>query len=427
MLLSRKAIQTALDFVNNGAYSATAQKVMNATVQLKGTDATGGFFVGSGVILGVGKEVSFANKTWTATTKEFTVIVSALHNLYINGDKTNKIPPRNVNALTWDQGMATSFASGVEIKFGPAPLRWGEAPSKVAAIDQVVPIFPGNIGVAGKIVNIPKEASGDDQPFQLLNLRGATNADGSTSGGANDGRTPVTGTEAVSWSYDVVLLLSKNADLYAYANSPACNFMGGKTLQALSADLVPDWNLNHTKCKVPVLGRSYRLLQLGYGMTSDPKVKLRNGKTETRPEKDKPLGKGVEDVAAPIFMTLQYKRALPLATSYIDFYYLNTEFKLPNSTQLVLADQKGILLNCQGGNNSTFSGDSGGPVIAFPVAGGTPAYLVGVNSGAGVAPSESVARQVVGPGKGTWEYDNNVVTSMGLIYAQLPDLRFQNV
>lgn len=426
MLLNRNAIQTAMDFVNDVTYAATAQKVINATVYLRG-GGSDGFFVGSGVILGAGKEVSFAKPQWTATAKQFTVIVSALHNLYINANKTTKIPPLSGSDITWDQTMATTFASGVTIQYGPAPLTWGKTPSGQAKIDQVVPIFPQNIGVDGKIVNVPAEASGDGKAFQLLNLSGRTNANGSVSGGSNDGRTPTAGTEAASWRYDIMLLLSKDPKLYAYAISDACDFMGTKTLEDLSEQFLPYWSSDDSAMKVPILGPGFRLLQLGYGNVSDPTVKMRDGTTQKRPAKDEALKKGQQDVPAPVYMRLQYKRALPLAATYADPFYLNTEHELPDGTQLVLQDQDGMLLDCKGGNDSTFSGDSGGPMVAFPVAGGAEAYLVGINSGAGVALSEGEARQAVGPGKGVWEYDNNVATSLGLICEKLPDLRFQNV
>ncbi len=426
MLLNRQAIKTATDFVADAAYAAAAQKVMNATVLLRG-GGSGGFFIGSGVILGVGKEVSFANQKWTPTAKQFTVIVSALHNLYMNADKVRMIPPLNGSAVTWDQGMATTFASGVVIDYGPAPLKWKGDPSGKAKIDQVVPIFPQNIGVDGKIVSIAADASSDNKAFQLLNLTGMTNANGTRSGSTDDGRTPVAGTEAGSWDYDVVLLLSKDPSLYTYATSGVCDFMGTKTLAELSAELLPSWSVGGNKFKVPVLDRNYRLLQLGYGDVSDSKVKMRDGTTEKRPEQDPPLAQNQPGVSAPMYMRLQYKRVLPLAATDAESIYLNTEYKLPNGTQLVLRNQAGMLLDCLAGNNSTFSGDSGGPMFAFPKDGGAEAYLVGINSGAGMALSEDKARQALSKDKGVWEYDNNVATSLGLVYAKLPDLRFQNV
>ena len=427
MLLNRSAIQTARNFAANGLYSAPAQKLMNATVELVSGGAP--FFVGSGVILGTGKEVAFDTGTqkWKATTTKFTVIVSALHNLYINADKVNKIPPLAGSAVTWDQNYATRFASEVKIRYGPAPLIWGGDPTGSAVINRVLPVFSGNIGQAGKMISVPASASSDGQLFQLVNLNGATNADGSKSGGPNDGVTPLGGTEAASWDYDMVLLLSKDATLYNYATSGDCSYMGTKTLKDLGAELLPSWSDGAGKYKVPVLGRNYRLMQLGYGLTSDPAVAVKVGVgTVKLPTADPPLGMGVPAVPAPVYQKLQYKRSLPKAASTTDFY-INTEFKLPDTTSLVLKSVGGMLLDCNGGNNSTFSGDSGGPMAAFPVAGGAEAYLVGVNSGAGVAASEVVARIAPGAQGSVWEYDNNAVTSLGLLYSDLYDLRFQNV
>lgn len=420
MLLNKLAIRTATAFAANGSYNTASQRLMNASVMLLSGGAD--YFVGSAVILGAGKEVTFTSGKWKTSTKQFTVIVSALHNLYINSDKTNKIPPLAGNAVTWSQKYATDFASQVKIRYGTGALAWNSNPTGSAAIDYVVPIFKANLNAAGKILKIGSDASEDGNAFQLLNLKGATRADGTAGGGPADaGLTPAAGSEVNSWSYDVMLLISKDAGLYTYATTGNCGYMGAKTLQSVGENLLPADN-PRLKVTVPVLGRQYRLFQLGYGKTSDPDVKVKVGVGKTkRPSADPPDSPGAVAVTAPTFQKLQYKRALPKAAAVTEFFQ-NTEYKLPNGTDLVLRHEGGILLDCRDGNNSTFSGDSGGPVAVFPVGGAAESYLIGVNTGAGAATSDGDARA-----NKVWEYDNNVVTSLGYFCENLYDLRFQNV
>ena len=353
---------------------------------------------------------------WSTTGTRFTVVVSALHNLSVNGDKKNKLPPLNGNNITWNQDYADKFAKEVKIMYGAggATMDWGSKPEATAAIDHVVPIFQSNVGAAGKMITIDADHSSDDRAFQLVNLKGKTTADGSPSGAAQDGITPVVGTEADSWSYDVVLLLSKDVALYTCATTPGkCDYMAGVDLKSLSDKVVNTWSKGAGKNMTPVMRRDYRLLQTGYGNTSDPEVpvKVGNGKT-TRPE----------TFAGATYQMFQYKRSMPKVAATASNFYFNTEYKLPNKSELVETYSGGLELNCSNGNNSTYVGDSGGPLLAFPIAGGPVAYLVGVTFGAGVATSLKSAKE-----KLVWEYDNNVATSLGYFYKNLYDLRFQNV
>ena len=101
MLLNERAGFEGRAFVENTKYARAAVKAMNATVLLRGGSAAEGYFVGSAVILGAGKEVSY-DKTKgkrSTTGTEFTVVVSALHNLSVNGDKKNNIPPLKGNDI----------------------------------------------------------------------------------------------------------------------------------------------------------------------------------------------------------------------------------------------------------------------------------------------------------------------------------------
>src|SRR5580704_5078083 len=104
MLLNQQAGIVGRAFVEDTKYREAAVKAMNATVLLQGEAEIVGFFIGSAVILGAGKEVSY-DKTkgkWSTTDTEFTVVVSALHNLSVNADKKNNLPPLNGNNITWN-------------------------------------------------------------------------------------------------------------------------------------------------------------------------------------------------------------------------------------------------------------------------------------------------------------------------------------
>lgn len=418
MLLNAQAGRLGGDFVTNPKYQQAAVKAMNATVLLRGEADTVGYFVGSAVILGAGKEVSYdKTKTkWTTTGAKFTLVVSALHNLSVNGDKKNKLPPLNGNDITWNQNYADKFKDEVTIVYGAgtADMAWGSKPQASAAIDHVVPIFQSNVGAAEKMITIDAGRSSDSS-FQLVNLNGKTTVDGSSPATGPDGITPVVGREADSWSYDVVLLLSKDKALYTYATTPGkCDYMAGVDLKSLSEKVVNDWSAGMHKVTTPVMGWDYRLLQTGYGNTSDPEVPVKGGSGMTiRPQKPS---------AGANYLALQYKRSLPKARATVDKFYFNTEYKLPDKSELVGTYSGGLQLTCFDGNSSTYVGDSGGPLLAFPVAGGSVAYLVGVTYGAGVATSLKSARD-----KSVWEYDNNVATSLGYFYKNLYDLRFQNV
>lgn len=415
MLLNKVAGQAGRTLIEGETYRALADKVMNSTVLLQGSGSAP-IFIGSGVILGAGKEVTYSGDKWNTTAKNFTVVVSALHNVFINA-KQGGIPPLSGSDITWNQTWADNFGSQVKIKYGPSGMDWGKAPSGSAAINHVVPIFQSNIGVDGKMITVAAVGSGDGQEFQLVNLNGATSATNTGGGGKNAGITPVSGAEAESWSYDLVLLLSTDASLYTYATTAgACDFMAGLNFKTdIAQKLLPDWDNPPHDGQVPVLKASdYKLAQFGYGETSDPDVPVKGGSGKTkRPEAPS---------AGAVYQKLQYKKSQAQATTTADNFYLNTEHKLPNNNPLVIPYNGGLMLDCDGGNNSTYSGDSGGPIVAFPVAGGANAYLLGVNTGAGVATSESSATD-----GSVWEYDNNVATSMGKFFDELNDLRFQSV
>ena len=416
MLLNQQARDLVDAFVVDAKYAQAAVKAMNATVLLRGSGKLG--FIGSAVILGAGKEVSY-DKTkgkWSTTGTKFTVVVSALHNLSVNGDKEKKIPPLNGNNITWNQDYADKFAQEVKIVYGAdrADVHWGSKPQAVAAINHVLPIFQSNVGATGKMITIDADHS-SDSAFQLVNLKGKTTADGGSPSGANqDGITPVVGKEADSWSYDVVLLLSKDVNLYTYATAPGkCDYMAGVDLKSLSEKVVNAWSEGARNYMTPVMRRDYRLLQTGYGDTSDPKVPVKIGKGMT---------KRPETSAGAQYQTFQYKRSEPKVRATASNCYLNTEYQLPNKSELVITYSGGLELRCFDGNSSTYAGDSGGPLLAFPIAGGPVAYLVGVTLGAGMATSLESAT-----GKSVWEYDNNFATSLGYFYKNLYDLRFQNV
>ena len=104
MLLNQQAGILGRAFVEDAKYAQAAVKAMNATVFLRGRDSELGYFTGSAVILGAGKEVSY-DKTrakWSTTRTRFTVVVSALHNLSVNADKKDGLPPLNGNNITWN-------------------------------------------------------------------------------------------------------------------------------------------------------------------------------------------------------------------------------------------------------------------------------------------------------------------------------------
>ena len=424
MLLNEQFGNLGREFVGKADYNQAAVKAMNATVLLRGSRDVPklGFFFGSAVILGPGKEVSYdrSKGKWSTTGMRFTVVVSALHNLSVNYDLKNKLPPLNDNDITWNQDYADRFKNEVTIVYGAgkADMAWGSKPQASAAIDHVVPIFQSNVNAAEKIITIDVGQS-SDTAFQLVNLKGRTMPDGSSSEAVNDGITPVAGREQDSWSYDVVLLLSKDHKLYTYTTTPGkCDYMAGVDLKGLSEKVVNAWSERDRTSITPVMrcrrSRDYRLLQTGYGDTSDPKVRVKTGDGMSfRPEKPS---------AGAITQTFQFKRSMPKASTTMEKFYFNTEYRLPNRTELVETYSGGLELRCYDGNNSTYTGDSGGPLLAFPVAGGSVAYLVGVTFGAGVATSLKSAKQ-----KLVWEYDNNVATSLGYFYKNLYYLRFQNV
>ena len=87
MLLDKYYGNLGREFVQAEKNAQAAAKAMNATVLLRGKDDPKlGFFIGSAVILGPGKEVSYnkSTKKWSTTRTRFTVVVSALHNLSVN-------------------------------------------------------------------------------------------------------------------------------------------------------------------------------------------------------------------------------------------------------------------------------------------------------------------------------------------------------
>jgi hypothetical protein len=424
MLLNEQFGHLGSEFAGKADYNQAAVKAMNATVLLRGSRDVPklGFFFGSAVILGPGKEVSYdrSKGKWSTTGMRFTVVVSALHNLSVNYDLKNKLPPLNGNDITWNQDYADRFKDEVTIVYGAgtADMAWGSKPQASAAIDHVVPIFQSNVGAAGKMITIDAGRSSDSS-FQLVNLNGKTTVDGSSPATGPDGITPVAGREQDSWSYDVVLLLSKDQKLYTYTTTPGkCDYMARVDLKGLSKKVVNAWSERDSTLITPVMrcrrSRDYRLLQTGYGNTSDSKVPVKTGNGMSfRPEKP---------TAGAITQTFQFKRSMPKASTTMEKFYFNTEYRLPNGTELVETYSGGLELRCYDGNNSTYTGDSGGPLLAFPFAGGPVAYLVGVSFGAGLATTLQSANN-----KSVWGYDNNVATSLGYFYENLYDLRFQNV
>ena len=108
----------------------------------------------------------------------------------------------------------------------------------------------------GKMITIDAGRSSDSS-FQLVNLNGKTTVDGSSPATGPDGITPVVGREADSWSYDVVLLLSKDKALYTYTTTPGkCDYMARVDLKSLSEKVVNDWSerdqhVNNTGDAVP--------------------------------------------------------------------------------------------------------------------------------------------------------------------------------
>lgn len=414
MLLNKTAGDVGKQFVKDVTYEAVVQKVMNATVMLKGTTKKKDSFTGSAAILGPGKEVVYKDQKWKVNdNKHFTVLISALHNLEVYSAEGL---PLDHNRITWKQDYAEDFKKKVLIEYGnkQGNMDFGSNPGSEAKIDHVVPIFQSNVEAPGKMITIKSTASQEGKQFQLLNLRGATSPDGKSSGGANDGITPVSGQEANSWAYDVVLLLSGNEALYQYAITPGkCDYMD-IDLEKLSKILINNWKDNVSA--TPVMQRSFRLAQFGYGDIRDTTVSVKTGTgTTTRPE-----GAG----AGAVYQRLQYKCSTALSAQTADSFFIKTNQKVQNG-YLVAEHAGGLFLDCDGGNNSTFVGDSGGPLLAFSRMQVQPvksAYLVGVNYGAGLATSEDDARN-----DKVWEYDNNVATSLGFFYEKLFDLRFQNV
>lgn len=395
--------------------------VMNATVKIYGATKDKNNFTGSAVILNVGKAVDFIDGKWKINKdKRFTVLVSALHNLKVY----NGLFPltSQKDAITWDQDYATSFASGVRIYYGDGKsnMDWGKKPSGVAAIHHVVPVFKSNVGAAGKMVSIKKDASFDEQEFQLVNLAGETNPDGKKSPTSDKGITP--SRPGDSWGHDVVLLLSSDPGLHSYATEGGkCNFMANVSFKHLSESWVNNWGRGLDQRTPVMVGRT--LLQLGYGQTSDGSVEVRNGTTK------RPVAP-----SGAVMDALQYKRSTALNTATAKSFFLQSDQKLSSGRFLVLEHEGGLFLSCSRGNNSTFRGDSGGPLVAFldekrakkpELLPGF--YLVGVSYGAGLAMSEAAARAKKGEDGWLWDYANNVATSLGFFYEKLYDLRFQNV
>lgn len=414
MLLTKGHYDTATGFLTGTHVAAIRQKILNASVKLQGIVGKG-TFTGSATILGVGVEVAYNSGTekWAPTTKQFTVVMTCKHSLYIKGND-KKVPDTN-GTPKWDQDLVSGFKS-IEIFYSDSGTNgFGSDLTKRAAIDHVIPIFEENVGAETKMIAIPATASSDGTAFTLVNLTGTTTPNGSGTISGSGGISPVT--PANGWMYDVMILLSKDPTLYAFANGAGnCDFQAGATqdqlVQALSAYY---GKYGNSKPIVPVLNRAnIQLVQTGFGTVTEqllPKNPKEDAEKITLPTGTK---------AGAMYGRLQYKLSTPATALETARYY---DYLPGDSGNLTLTNTHGFLQECDGGNNSTNSGDSGGGVFAIkknPTAAVQRAPLVAVTSGSGSATSEDDAPKM-------WDFDNNVVTSLGFYYENLFNLRFQNV
>jgi hypothetical protein len=168
-----------------------------------------------------------------------------------------------------------------------------------------------------------------------------------------------------------------------------------------------------------VLNRTQvQIVQTGFGKTTEqllPKGGKEGDEKITLPTPTTP-----KTSAGAVYGRLQFKLATPSEALETSPFYSETP---ADSGTIVAEDTHGFLLDCAGGNNSTDSGDSGGGVFAFkrtPTAPVVSAALIGVNTGSAVAAARDEAA-------GMWDFENNVVTSLGPYYAGLFNLRFQKV
>ncbi len=411
MLLTQAHYNTANGFLTGAHVTAVGQKILNASVKLQG-GAGQDSFTGSATILGVGTEVAYKTGKWTPTGTQFTVVMTCKHSLYVKGNG-GKVPD-TAGTPKWDDALVSGFKN-IKIYYSDAGTNaFGSDLTKTAKIDHVVPIFEENIGAVGKMIAIPATASSDGTAFTLVNLTGTTTADGSGTIKGTGGISPFT--PAAAWAYDVMILLSKDAALYTFASTAGnCDFQAGVTqtllTQALSAQYA---KANDYQGLVPVLSRDkVQIAQTGFGKATEQL--LPKG---AKPDADKiTLPTGTKSGA--LIGRLQYKLSTPLAALETESFY----DQLPSdSGTVVLTNTHGFLLDCDGGNNSTNSGDSGGGVFAIKK-GATAAVplapLIAVTSGSGSATSADDVPQ--------WDFDNNAVTSLGPYYAKLFNLRFQNV
>lgn len=415
MLLTKARFDPAKSFLTGAHIRAVGQKLLNASVMLNGPAKGGGgeTFIGSATILGPGTEVAYSGGKWTPTGKHFTVVVTCKHSLYTQGNG-NKIPDTggSPNAAKWEDDLITSFKA-VTIRYDDAGANdFGSNLTKSAAVDHVVPLFEENYEATGKTIVIPGTASSDGKSFPLVNLTGTTTPDGSGSKSGLGGISPEV--PANGWAYDVMLLLSKDASLYAFASDAAkCGYQSALGQDDLLAALGPDYGNAPYDGSIPLLRRDKQLVQVGFGTTSEqllPKGKTSGAKI-TLPATPN---------AGAQYQRLQYKLSVPSAQNEAATFYES----LPgNSGELTLANTHGFVLGCDMGNNSTNSGDSGGGVFgldAAPTADATSAILAAVTTGSAAATSARDAATM-------WDFDNNVVTSLHFYYQNLFDLRYQNV
>lgn len=412
MLLTKAHYTAANGFVAGANVATVAQKLLNASVMLQGSAGAAGTFIGSATILGPGTEVAYTGGKWTPTGKQFTVIVTCKHSLYVQGN-AGKLPDTGgtPNLARWNDDLVAGFAA-VKIYYDNAGRNaFGSNLTKTAAIDHVVPIFEENVDAATKMIVIPDSASSDGTSFPLVNLTGTTTPDGSGSVNGIGGISPAVPDTA--WAYDVMLLLSKDAGLYAFASTAGnCDFQAGLSQDDLIAALGADYHTSYDGT-VPLLRPGKTLVQVGFGTTSEqllPKGKTSGAKITlpTAPN------------AGAQYQRLQYKLSPPTAQKEADQSF---ELLPGDSGNVTLANSHGFILNCDGGNNSTNSGDSGGGVFALdtaPPQAATSAILAAITSGSGAALAADQAA-------GMWDFDNNVVTSLGFYYEQLFNLRYQNV
>ena len=419
MILTKANFDLARTFLTGTNITAIGQKVLNASVKLQGSAGSSGTFTGSATILGVGTEVTYDSnaKKWIPTTKQFTIVLTCKHSLYIQGNAA-KVPDTN-GTPKWDDALVSGFQA-IKIYYSNSRTNaFGDDLTKTAAIDHVVPIFEENIGADGKMLKIPGSASSTGQPIVLVNLTGTTTADGTGSVGGNGGISPAQ--PASSWAYDVMILLSKDADLYTFASTPGnCDFQAGVTQKNLTTALsTQSSQSSQWKPVVPVLRKDKsQLAQTGFGMVSEQLLPKNPGSSTTKitlPTATKP-----PTTAGAQYGRLQYKLATPIAVLETAEIY----DQLPgDSGNLILTNTHAFLLECDGGNNSTNSGDSGGGTFAFTKNATAPvpaAVLIAVTSGSGSATAQNDAPNM-------WDFDNNAITSLGPYYAALFNLRFQNV